>query len=84
MNMDQQRWQEWAQFLHRWGLERWAAIFLESTGPLSVLAAQIVYVSQPLLKLAFSQNSLEALARLLDDPQQTKLFVTILREGKST
>ncbi len=84
MEADQQRWHEWAQFLHRRGLGRWVAALLEAVGPLSVLAAQLIYVGQPLLEFIVPKENLDALARLFDDPQQTKKFAVLLRGGNIT
>jgi hypothetical protein len=80
MKTDQQLWQAWADTLQRWGLKDWTAAFLEAAGPFSMLGAQLVYISQPLLKAAWPGDHLDALARLLEDPTQTRSFATFLRE----
>lgn len=84
MNPDQHIWRAWARAIHRWGLEDWAVAFLESAGPLTVLAAQLIYIGQPVLRLAAHDEELSALARLLEEPHQTSLFVSVLQEVSSS
>jgi hypothetical protein len=74
-------WREWADALHRRGLGEAAAVLLEAGGPLNVIAAQLVYLSQPVFSRSISPDRLEALAHLLEEPEQTQSFVTYLREG---
>lgn len=57
---------------------------LEAMGPLSVLGAQAVYIGQPLLRLAFAGEYLEALTQLLEDNQRQRAFVSLLREVPSS
>lgn len=80
MKADQQIWRTWSQVLHRWGITEWAAIFLETAGPLTVFGAQAVYISQPLLYGVIPKGHLDALARLLEDKKRMQSFVTYLRE----
>lgn len=81
MDEDQQIWRSWASILQRWGLEQWAASILEAAGPLSMLGAQAVYLSAPLLKNILPMAQLETLARTLEDANQTRAFVNCLREA---
>lgn len=83
MDEDQQIWRSWASILQRWGLEQWAASILEAAGPLSVLGAQAVYLSAPLLKNILPTAQLETLARTLEDANQTQAFVNCLREART-
>ena len=48
MNENRQEWRTWARVLHRWGLENAAASVLEALGPLAVVGAQLVYLTQPI------------------------------------
>lgn len=73
-------WRNWAHALHRWGLEDWVAVFLESAGPLTVLGAQMVYLGQPLLQHALPKDQLAALAGMLEEPAQAQAFADFLRE----
>jgi hypothetical protein len=84
MNFDQHIWQNWARNLHRWGVNHWVATLLEATGPLTVLGAQAVYIGQPLLRLAIAGEHLDALTTLLEDSQQQRAFVSLLREVPSS
>lgn len=84
MNFDQHIWQDWARNLHRWGLHHVVASMLEATGPLTILGAQAVYIGQPLLRLAFAGEYVDALASLLEDRQQQGAFVSLLREVPSS
>jgi hypothetical protein len=83
MDQDQHIWRVWAGFLQHWGVEKWVAATLETLGPLSILGAQAVHLSQPLLSKTVPDDHLDALARLLEDPIQTRAFVTYLREASS-
>ena len=74
-------WQGWADKLQRWGLSDAAASLLEASGPLSVLGAQIIYLSQPLLGAMMPPAHWKALANLLEEPAQSQSFATYLRES---
>ena len=73
-------WQDWARFLHRWGVGDVVAAFLEAAGPLLVLAAQMIYIGQPLLNIVFSDDTLDTMAGILEDSTNTKAFAIMLRE----
>jgi hypothetical protein len=83
MNADRRFWQVWALTLHRWGLGDWISSLLEAAGPLTLLGAQAIYVTQPLLRTFTTDENLSALARLLEEPDQTQSFALFLREGTS-
>ena len=72
-------WQTWAESLNRWGLNNLAAIFLDLLGPLNLMAAQLVYIGQPLLGQFVPEDHLGALADLLEDPLETQAFISTLR-----
>ncbi|PIZ24984.1 MAG: hypothetical protein COY47_08480 [Chloroflexi bacterium CG_4_10_14_0_8_um_filter_57_5] len=77
-------WLSWADFLRRLGLENLAAWALEAAGPLTVLGAQALYLGAPLLRPAFSDAQVGALAHLLEDDEETRAFAAFLREeGKA-
>jgi hypothetical protein len=73
-------WPTWAGFLRRHGLESLAAWALEAAGPLTVLGAQALYIGGPLLRPAFSNGQIEALAGLLEDHNELLAFTALLRE----
>jgi len=81
--MDDHRhiWGIWAKFLHRWGVQDFAATILESLGSLALLGAQVVYLGQPLLGSARADNHLTALAHMLEDDDERRTFVDYLREA---
>jgi hypothetical protein len=83
MQTDQHIWQGWARTLQQWGVNDWMASLLEAIGPLSVLGANMVYLSQPVLHNIFPDDHLVALAQMLEDPIQTEAFANILREEPS-
>ncbi len=77
-------WRVWADSLHRWGLQDLVASLLEDTGPLTILGAQAVYISQPFLNGMLPVSHLQALADMLEDSTQAQSFAAYLREGTLT
>jgi len=81
MIANQHIWRVWADSLHRWGVDEHVATFLEAFGSITVLGAQVVYITQPALSGLFPASHLEALADMLEDSTQTQAFADYLREG---
>jgi hypothetical protein len=81
MENDRHIWRAWAYFLQRWGMKELAASLLEAAGPLSILSAQVFYVTQPFYKQTRINSHLEAISRVLDDRQTTQAFLEFLREA---
>ena len=81
MDSKPQVWQNWARNLHRWGLREPVATLLEVSGPLNLVLAQGVYLIQPLFSASVSRNHLGTLAGILEDREETQMFVTYLREA---
>ena len=79
MDTNQHIWKIWADKLHRWGMLDFAASLLDATGPLNLLGAQVVYLGQPLFDQVLPAEHLDALALMLEDPDQTQAFTTFLR-----
>jgi hypothetical protein len=79
MTGDQQIWQSWARTVHRWGIDHMVAAFLEAAGPMTILAAQIIYIGQPFLQPVGQPGRLGALASLLEDPGNTRIFLDMLK-----
>jgi len=77
-------WPTWAEFIRRHGLESLAAWALEAGHPLAVLGAQALYLGSPLLRPAFSDGQVEALAGLLENHNEAQAFVAFLREDNSS
>lgn len=74
-------WSEWKDFFCRLGMHKWIASALELAGPFTFLGSQILNLSNPYLQDFFSNEQLEAMSNLLEDPARTKAFATYLREG---
>lgn len=84
MGENRQIWASWARALHRWGVNEPVAFLLESAGDLSVMLAQLMYLSQPLLSGAVASGSLQKLARVLEDPAMRMEFVSFLKEAPTS
>lgn len=76
----QETMQRWAGLLQGWGVHQVAAALLEASGPLKVVGAQLVYLSQPVLRGFLDGGSLSTLAGMLEEPEQTKTFIEFLRK----
>ena len=81
MSAHQEIWKTWAARLHQWGLGEVTASILEATAPLNLVAAQLVYIGQPVLRGVLRTENLNALAIMLEDPRETHTFVSHLREN---
>jgi hypothetical protein len=84
MDETQPIWLKWSRTLHRWGISEGAASILEEAGLLSLLVAQVLYLSQPLLSGVISARSLHAFAQVLENPAEKQAFVSYLREAPSS
>jgi hypothetical protein len=84
MDENQPLWSYWSQTLHRWGISGAAASLLEGSGSFGLLIAQVIYLSQPLLSGVVSASSLQAFARVLDNPGEKQAFIRCLRETASS
>ena len=73
-------WRRWARTLQQLGLAKFAAAFLESGGAFATLAAQALYISQPLLDPWGAKEPAGDLAELLESPADSSTFVQLLRE----
>jgi len=81
MSADRHIWYLWARRLHRWGMQELVASILEAFGSLTILGAQAIHISQPLLSQAFPDDHLTALAGMLEDRHETQAFIGLLREA---
>lgn len=77
---NQQTYHTWANRLRQWGLHQLTAALLEAGGPLNLVSAQLVHIGQPVLGSFVAKPQLDALADLLEEPDQTRAFVECLRE----
>ena len=80
MPPQRQIWASWARALHKWGLTPFAAWLLETTAPLHVVGAQLVYIGQPVLGLFWSSDQTAGLAQMLEQPEETAAFTRYLHE----
>lgn len=76
-------WPGWAESLRRYRMDDLAAWLLEAVGPLTVIGAQALYAGGPLLSPVLPDTQCDALARLLEDRDETHAFIRFLREGGS-
>lgn len=61
-----------------------AARWLEALGPLNVIGAQLVYIGQPFLRSLADDDQWQALAYMLQDPDELKAFIAYLQSGKES
>ena len=76
-------WPGWARLLQRIGVKQPAAAVLEAAGPLVWFAAQLIYVGQPFLESSPGGGQWQALARLLENQDESRSFAAFLREEES-
>ena len=81
MFSDHHIWDKWAKNLHRWGVGEFVASFIEAAGPLTLIGAQAIYITQPILDFAIPKDHLDALASMLHEPERARRFAAYLREG---
>ena len=72
-------WSTWAESLRRLKLDGFAAWALEAGGPLTILGAQAVYISQPF----FGGKQLSSLAQMLEEDEEAQAFARYLRGEES-
>ena len=76
--------EKWIESLYRLQLQNLAATFLEALGPMNLLGAQLVYITQPVLSSIISKEQSQDIAKLLEDPSETEIFIEALRNYKPT
>jgi hypothetical protein len=76
--------EKWIESLYKLRLQNLAATFLEALGPLNLLGAQLVYLSQPVLSTFISKDQSQDFAKILEDPSETDLFIEALRNYEPT
>jgi len=82
MSLDLQRREElvdrWARRIAAWGMLAPAILFLETYRPLAFIGAQLLWVAEPFLGLAFKRADLHDFATLLDDDAGTQTLLARL------
>ena len=81
MSENQQDWINWARALQHWGIKDGVASLLEISGSLNILVAQLIYLGQPLVSGLVSPGSLNAIAKILENPEDRSEFISFLREA---
>ena len=79
---NQENREKWIQVLYKLRLQTLAAAFLEALGPVNLLGAQLLYLSQPILSPFISQEMAQDFARILEDPSETEEFIKALRDNQ--
>ena len=75
MQTQRPHWSDWASQLHRLKLDAIAAWLLEAGAPVALPVAQALFVARPFLG---AQS--DALARLLEEEDETRAFAAYLRQ----
>jgi hypothetical protein len=71
--------EKWIKTLSKLRLQNLTATILEALGPINLLGAQLVYLTEPVLSPFISNNQSQDFARMLEDPAETALFIEALR-----
>lgn len=75
MQTPREYWPRWAELLHKYNMDRFAAWMLEAGGPLALLGAQALYFGRGFLAM----TQMDALARTLEDDSETRAFLEYLQ-----
>jgi hypothetical protein len=84
MNTSQAVWSEWVTRLRSRGYARFAASLLDAFKPVSIIAAQFIYLGTPLLSPIISKTTLIAAAELLENEHHVLDFANELKAGGSS
>ena len=79
--MENRFWDEWKAQFCRLGIKDWVASFLEFAGPFSMIAAHFLVFETQFLHGFVPEKQLEALSRVLEEPDETQAFASYLRES---
>lgn len=81
-NMEHLYWSGWSGKIREWKITGFTLALLEGTGPVRYILSQMVLAALPFL--GSSENpSMKAFAEMLENPAETRLFTSFLREEKS-
>jgi len=75
MQTPKPQWTEWANSLQRLKINSITAWLLEAGAPVALLGAQALFIAAP-----FLGPRSDALARMLEDADETRAFAQFLRE----
>jgi hypothetical protein len=76
--------EKWIKTLYKLHLHHLTATILEALGPINLLGAQLVYISQPILSPLIPPEQSRDLAKILEDPMHTTEFISALRSYEPT
>jgi hypothetical protein len=82
MDKNHHIWRIWMNTLHRWGVEELTASFLEAAGAFSIIAAQLIYLGQPILSAVVPSGYLIELTSVLENDDHRSEFIKYLREER--
>ncbi len=68
-------WSQWVESLKRLKLDGLALWLLEAGAPLTILGAQVMYMTQPFI----GGDGSKAIARMLENDEETQAFANLLR-----
>ena len=71
--------EKWIKTLYKLRLQNLTATILEALGPMNILGAQLVYLTQPVLSPFITSVQSQEFAKILEDPSETALFIEALR-----
>ena len=71
--------EKWIKTLYKLRLQNLTATILEALGPMNILGAQLVYLTQPVLSSFITSEQSQEFAKILEDPSETALFIKALR-----
>lgn len=81
MMTEHPQWKIWAQTLQQRKLTGIAVSLLEGSGPMKMFLSQIMLSLSPLINQG-SESQWHSIARMLEDPQESKSFMTYLLKEK--
>ncbi len=73
---------EWAGFLHKWGLTQAAIVLLDGLRPLTILMAQVLRMGVFMTNAWDPSGKIQQMADMLEDDQSTVGFIESLRHGR--
>jgi hypothetical protein len=82
MNSQRANWPEWIEALRRRGLDGFAAWLLEAGGPVNIIGAQLLYISQPFIG-SQAGDGIRLVANLLEEEDEARAFAALLRRKPS-
>jgi len=74
--------QKWVHKLRNLGVTELSAALLEAFSPVTLIGAQLIHVSQPILSTFVPSTRLEGLLELLEDRKSYQAFIHDLREER--